>query len=113
MLFMGTETPLAASATWHSTDSGPGYALPSNLQQSVYGTVFSDAAGTLYVEQSPDGINWDVISSPVTVTANTGVAVSEPVTGFYIRLRYVNGAAIQTVFRLACNLNNSGSNEPV
>lgn len=114
MLFLGTETPLAANVTWESdTQSSPGYPVPVNLQLALTGTVFSDVAGSLYVDQSPDGVNWDVSSTAITVAAGVGQAINEPLTGFYVRLRYVNGAAAQTEFRLATTLNDSGPDEPV
>jgi len=64
------------------------------------GTVFSDQSGTLHVEQSADGVNWDT-DSTTAVTGGTGAAWEvTPVAGYW-RLRYVNGATPQTVFRLS------------
>jgi len=65
----------------------------------LYVTVFADQAGTLYIEQSPDGGNWDVTES-ISVSANVGVAVVREIAAGYARVRYVNGATAQTVFRL-------------
>ena len=88
-----TVVTLAANATWtsavdSSTDTG-----------RIVGTVFADQPGTLYVEQSPDGINWDVVDS-FSVSANAGLGFSVEKVAPYARVRYVNGAAAQTVFRL-------------
>ncbi|MEM4847321.1 MAG: hypothetical protein QW794_06160 [Thermosphaera sp.] len=65
----------------------------------LYVTVFANQAGTLYVEQSPDGSNWDV-SESISVSASVGVAVVREIAARYCRVRYVNGATAQTVFRL-------------
>ncbi len=62
-------------------------------------SVFADQAGTLYIEQSPNNTNWDV-SESISVSANVGQAISREIIARYVRVRYVNGATAQTVFRL-------------
>lgn len=88
-----TTTPLAAGATWTSTSI--------NVQGfgRITGSCYSDQPGTLYVEQSPDGVNWDVQS---TFSYSTGslLGFSVEVVCPYARIRYVNGATSQSVFRL-------------
>ena len=63
-------------------------------------TVYADRAGTLYVDQSGDGTNYDEI----TVIAYTAAATnghSVEVVGITARLRFTNAAgAAQTSFRL-------------
>ena len=85
--------PLGANA---SVTLGPYDAI---IYKYVNITVFADQAGTLYIEQSSDGANWD-ISESISVSANTGQGISREVIGRYVRVRYVNGATAQTVFRL-------------
>jgi hypothetical protein len=88
-----TTTALAANA---SVTLGPWDALNYKY---VNVSVFADQAGTLYIEQSPDNTNWD-ISESISVSANAGQAISREIVARYVRVRYVNGATAQTVFRL-------------
>lgn len=59
----------------------------------------SDQAGTLYVDFSPDGTNWDS-----TLTYSTAASTNEVhrlvVTRRYCRIRYTNGGVNQGYFRL-------------
>lgn len=75
----------------------------SNLNIETYkalcGSVYADQAGTLYIEQSFDGTNWD-ISSSVAISAGVGESFEISINAPYGRVRYVNGATAQTVFRL-------------
>jgi len=88
-----TTTPLAANAEWVSPVDDSVYT------RYVCGSAYADQPGTLYVEQSPDGSNWDVVDS-FSVSAGTGLKFSVEKVLPYLRVRYVNGAADQTVFRL-------------
>lgn len=89
-----TSIPLAASGTY--TSANP---ILSAGNARIVGTVYSNQAGTLNVDQSADGVNWDATTS-VAVTASTPTIFSVESIAPYARLRYVNGAAAQTVFRL-------------
>lgn len=93
-----TTTALAASGTYTTSA-----AVNVSAMRRVFGTVISDQSGTLYVQQSPDGSNWDVQSS-FSVAANDaagqGTSFSVDVAAPSARLHYVNGATAQTVFRL-------------
>jgi len=91
-------TPLGISATFTgSAEDTTNYTVASVA-------IAVDRNGTLNVDFSPDGTNWDQVQSyPITVTTG-GVAQ-----GFYyqfmceakyFRLRYVNGGTAQAVFRL-------------
>jgi len=85
--------PLGANETFTSdVFNGSGYAR-------VVGTVFADVEGTLYVEQSPDGTNWDVVED-ITVGAGEKKGYTIEIVAPYIRVRYVNGPNPQTQFRL-------------
>lgn len=63
------------------------------------GAVFSDQGGTLHIEQSIDGENWDVDTS-YTVTANDGSGFTESLVCPFWRLRYENGGTEQEEFRI-------------
>jgi len=88
-----TTTPLAANGEWVSSVDSSVYA------RFICGSVYADQAGTLYVEQSPDSSNWDVVDS-FTVSGGSGVKFSVEKVAPYARVRYVNGSTAQTVFRL-------------
>lgn len=92
-LLASTATPLPAAGTWTSPVDD------ASFTGRIVGTVFADQPGTLYVEQSPDRNNWDVVDS-FDVSANAGLGFSVEKVAPYARVRYVNGAADQTVFRL-------------
>ena len=93
VLFSYTTTPLAANASWTSSvDDSP-------YTRFICGSVYANQPGTLYVEQSPDGSNWDIVES-FSVSAGAGLKFSVEKVAGYARVRYVNGANSQTVFRL-------------
>jgi hypothetical protein len=88
-----TLSPLKANKFWVSKGE-------SSLETGrIVGTVYSDKDGTLYVEQSSDGLSWDVIDS-FTVTGGSGLGFSAEKVAEHARVRYVNAAVDQTVFRL-------------
>jgi hypothetical protein len=97
-----TITPLTANQTY---DSG---ALQPGLADSITGSVFSDQACTLLIEQSGDGVNYDV-STSYTVTAGDGKGFSEEVILPYVRVRVVNGGTNQGAFRLFARMTAAGS----
>ena len=88
-----TTTALAADASWTS--------LVDNALNTgrIVGSVFADQAGTLYIEQSPDNTNWDIVDS-FSVSANAGLGFSVEKVVQYARVRYVNSTVAQTAFRL-------------
>jgi len=90
-----TTTPLAASGTYTTTTP-----FATNSYRSLVGSAYSDQSGTLLVEQSQDGTNWDV-QTTVTVTGGSPSAGFDvDIVGAYGRLSYTNGATAQTIFRL-------------
>lgn len=89
-----TTAALAASANY-TTQTPFGLANVRN----IVGTVYADEAGTLEVQQSPDGTNWDAVTK-LDVAASTPTSFSVDVVGQYGRLNYTNGATAQTTFRL-------------
>jgi hypothetical protein len=88
-----TTTALGANA---SVTLGPWDAIDF---RSITISVFADQPGTLYIDQSPDNSNWD-ISEAISVSANVGQGIVRELAARYVRVRYVNGATAQTVFRL-------------
>ncbi len=67
----------------------------------VTGLIFSDQAGSLNIDQSTDGTNWDY-STTVGVAANTGTAFSVELVTTNARVRFQNtGGGTQTVMRFA------------
>ncbi len=99
--FLSTTNTLAAGA---SITLGP---KQTDRHDNLVGTVFSDQGGTLFIEQSPEGINWDV-SRSIAVAGGTGQGFSEGLYAPFVRLRYVNGATAQTVFRLYSRFGSAG-----
>jgi hypothetical protein len=93
-LLVFTTTLLPANGTWISkVDSDP-------FTGRIVGSVFADQAGTLYVEQSGDGVDWRDVVDSFSVVANQGIGFSVEKVVPYARVRYVNGATAQTEFRL-------------
>jgi len=88
-----TTTSLAANGTWVSTTDSSAYT------RFICGSVYADQPGTLYVEQSPDGTNWDLVDS-YSVSAGAGLKFSVEKVLPYARVRFANGTTAQTVFRL-------------
>lgn len=88
--------PLLAAGT---ATSGP---LQTTRALNITGTVFADAAGTVYVDQGGDGNNWDYTTS-VAVAANTGTSINVTLIDSWYQVRYINGPAAQTVFRCFVN----------
>lgn len=88
-----TTTPLAGGATF------TGAAEASN-HPDVMVTCKADADGTLYVDLSIDGTNWDT-QVPFQVASGVGEFHTLVKGPRYCRVRFVNGAAAQTYLRLA------------
>lgn len=100
--FTDSTTALAASATF----TGSGRANGSNHHAHFIATAYADVAGTLFIDQSLDsgGTYHPIASAAVTPGGAQQLVVN--ITGNYTsatqyRVRYVNGAAVQTVFRLS------------
>jgi hypothetical protein len=88
-----TTTPLTGSSTF------TGSQFSTNGFGRITGTVFADQSGTVDVDQSSDGANYDYTSS-FSVSASTGLAFSVEVIAPNARIRYVNGGSNQGTFRL-------------
>jgi len=94
-----TTTPLGANATY---TSGSFDNLDSRLG-FIGALAFADqpsASLGFMVEQSIDGTNWDLQSGKRDVSANVGAGIKVGMVARYVRVKYINGATAQTVFRL-------------
>lgn len=74
---------------------------------TVEGIVFADESGTLNVDHSPDGLNWDYTDT-LAVVADAGDTFTYPLNAPFWRLRYVNDATPQTEFRLSASTQAAG-----
>ena len=92
-VFDGSTSPLAAGADY------TGSAIDVSNYTKIVGLVFADQDGDFYIDWSIDETNWDY-SDHIAVTASTGAPVNIDVKAQYARVRYVNGATNQTVFRM-------------
>lgn len=88
-----TTTNLANGATYTGSQfTSQGYGW-------ICGTVYASHAGTLYIDQSSDGTNYDEIDS-VAISATTQTGYSVEVVAPYARIRYTNGATTTTTLRV-------------
>ena len=60
-------------------------------------SIKTDQNGTLYVDQSPDGINWDIVDA-YTVLAGTGFATTTQAVNSYYRVRFTNNGGSATTY---------------
>jgi hypothetical protein len=100
-------TPLAGNATYTGTSRQCSMSgVPSNKFRVG---VYADQAGTLYIQVSPNGTDWYdakfksdagtwVVS--LAVSATTFAWAELPLCLPYVRVKYTNGATIQTIFKL-------------
>jgi len=107
--WVGTDEPLEGDP---GDDSGTNiYTSGTKLRDrhdTVAGSVYADQNGTIYVEQSPDGENWD-ISTSYNITAEDGKGFSEALLQPFWRLRFVNTSNDdQEAFRLSANTQAGG-----
>src|SRR5688572_30165098 len=98
--YVSTKTPLGAAEAVTLN-------LGAGREDHVVGLVFADQAGSLIIEQSADGSNWD-LQETIAVVANTGQGFKKDLYAPYVRVRYVNGATPQTVFRLTARFSSAG-----
>ena len=61
--------------------------------------VMASHQGTLYIQQSPDNVNWDLVDS-FAVVGGVAQGVEVDLVHRYVRVVYTNGPTIQTAFRL-------------
>lgn len=91
-----TDDPAAEQEGWkefpasgeegHELILGPGQ---TDRAQKIGGSVYSEKAGEILVEQSFDGVNWD-ISTKISVSAKTGTKIFEDIVAPVWRLVFIN-----------------------
>jgi len=94
-----TTTPLSANATYTSSS----YDARLSRLGFIGALAFADqpsATDGFMVEQSINNYHWDLQSGKTTVSANVGSGIKAAMVARYIRVKYINGATAQTVFRL-------------
>jgi len=106
--FTDSSAALAASATF----TGTGRANSAGQYAFFNATAFADQAGTLFIDQSLDtGASYQAIASQAVAAngaANLSVRMCGAVgTATLYRVRYVNGATLQTTFRLSSSFSAS------
>jgi len=89
-----TTTPLGAGASY----VGSSHDRAWRTHAYFHAMAFADVDGTIYIDQSHDNANWDY-SESAGLTGGAGAKLSSRVVSRYVRIRYVNGATAQTVFR--------------
>jgi hypothetical protein len=99
--YVDSTTALAASATYTGTTRAT-----STMRSASFFTAsaYADQAGTLFIDFSLDsGATWQAVNS-VAVAAGSTQTLSTRIVGFLstasYRVRFVNGATAQTVFRI-------------
>ncbi|MEM4455437.1 MAG: hypothetical protein QXT28_12035, partial [Thermofilaceae archaeon] len=70
------------------------------------------ATDGVYIQLSPNGVNWDYRGATATLTAAGAVSLVQVVTARYARAVWVNGSTAQTVFRFCGRYMISGSENP-
>lgn len=98
--YNGTTTPLAGAGSTILE-------LGAGREDWIVGMVFSDQSGNIFIEQSMNNVNWD-LSTTYAITGGDGKGFKEDVFAPYVRIRYVNGATPQTVFRLTARFSSAG-----
>ena len=84
--------------TNNATYTSNGYRIISFAR--VTGLINSDQTGTLHIDQSADGTNWDYVTT-VAITGGTVAAFSVEVIAEWVRIRFTNsGGSTQTTMRL-------------
>lgn len=96
MTFIHSTTALTSGNSFvgNTMDLGSNHSI--NRHRAL---AYADQAGTLYLEQSRDNVNWRTMQT-ATVNAGNVVEVEDLVISRYVRARYVNGATTNTVFEL-------------
>lgn len=98
-----SSTPLTSSATF----TGTGEIVQDYASVSIF--VYSDVSGTMYMDFSTDGTNWD---RPKMVKNVSNSVHTLAVIAKYFRVRYVNDGVGQSSFRLQ-TIYHTSKNKPL
>ncbi|MBY0255154.1 MAG: hypothetical protein K2X54_27840 [Methylobacterium organophilum] len=94
--FFEASTPLAANASFTGPTRFGAFGSSGGRWSAFQAKFVSSAAGTAYLDVSPDGATW-FTAETATVTAGGAVTLRTP-TAPAMRVRFVNGATAQTSF---------------
>ena len=97
MAWVGTNELLGSEEVWTSP------VIKTNRSTSIRGIVYSDVSGSLSIEFSSNGEDWDLEVDTIAVTGETGESFNENVVAPFARLVYTNGSDAQEEFRLTAN----------
>jgi hypothetical protein len=50
--------------------------LKSDTHDYITGSIYSNESGNLYIEQSPDGTNWDIKNYTTSTNTNAAIAIT-------------------------------------
>lgn len=96
VLYADTTTVLAAAATYTGTSRDAG---TTPAYQRFVARAYASHDGTLRVEDSTDNTTWRTVAS-IPVAAGATQTIDAMVLARYNRVVYVNGATLQTAFRV-------------
>lgn len=96
VLYADTTTVLAAAATYTGTSRDAG---TTPAYQRFVARAYASHDGTLRVEDSTDNTTWRTVAS-IPVAAGATQTIDAMVMARYNRVVYVNGATLQTAFRV-------------
>jgi hypothetical protein len=113
MAFIGA-TPSSTFTSVSSRQTFVSDFLRTEAHDSITGSVLSNTGGDLYIEQSPDGTNWDISNytnaAAYTHTANNSVGFSEAIILPYWRVKFVcSGNTVPTTLRLHARTSDIGA----
>ena len=91
---------LAANATFTGTSRDAGSTVGYGV---FYASAFADQSGTVFIDKSTDATTWRA-AAQAAVTANVPVEIAAHVTTRYNRVRFLNGATLQTAFLLTSSM---------
>lgn len=94
--YRDSTTALAAAATFNGTGRDIGTTLGYN---TFCANATASHDGTLFIDRSADNTNWSECAR-VAVTATAPGLLQVPIMARYYRVRYLNGATLQTSFTL-------------
>ena len=100
VVYTDSATVLAANATFTGTSRDAGSTVGYGV---FYASAFSDQAGTVYIDKSTDATTWRA-AAQATVAAGVPSEITAHITTRYNRVRFLNGATLQTAFLLTSSM---------
>ena len=100
VVYTDSAAVLAANATFTGTSRDAGSTVGYGV---FYANAFSDQAGTVYIDKSTDATTWRA-AAQATVAAGVPSEITAHITTRYNRVRFLNGATLQTAFLLTSSM---------